>query len=533
MSASKIILLTTIFGLGIGAGLIGSKYIGGERSSPQSEQTQAEKKPLYWVAPMDKSFRSDNPGKSPMGMDLIPVYADENAADDERNLVLINPTVENNIGVRTALVSTSTTSPIIETVGTIQIDDDNTSVVDVRTEGWIEHMPVKAIGDTVKKGQLLFQIYSRPLVSAQDEYLQAVKMGRSNLINATKSRLVSLGMRERAIEKLKQKGASIRLMNIYAPRSGIVTQMGAGEGGFVKPGMNVLKIVDLKTVWALADVFEDQVQQIHPGQDVFMHMSGIPGREWKGKVEYIYPTVNAKARTVQVRVSFDNTDGLLRPDMFARLTIQTNKDMPDMDMPDMDMSGMQVKAPVVIPREALIRTGRSERVILALGDGKYQPAKVVSGQEIGDDIEILSGLNAGERIVVSSQFLIDSEASLRGTMLRLTPQESEMDMSGQSDDTNMNMPDVKVLTSGKAMGTVLSVMQEHGMITINHEPIEALNWPSMAMPFITEPELLKNIKEGDHVSITVLTEPDDSGTYILSDIKKMDMNQKNSKGSGQ
>jgi len=219
--------------------------------------------------------------------------------------------------------------------------------------------------------------------------------------------------------------------------------------------------------------------------------------------------------------------------MFARLTIQTNKDMPDMDMPDMDMSGMQVKAPVVIPREALIRTGRSERVILALGDGKYQPAKVVSGQEIGDDIEILSGLNAGERIVVSSQFLIDSEASLRGTMLRLTPQESEMDMSGQSDDTNMNMPDVKVLTSGKAMGTVLSVMQEHGMITINHEPIEALNWPSMAMPFITEPELLKNIKEGDHVSITVLTEPDDSGTYILSDIKKMDMNQKNSKGSGQ
>jgi Cu(I)/Ag(I) efflux system membrane fusion protein len=409
-------------------------------------------------------------------------------------------------------------SPIIETVGTIQIDDDNTSVVDVRTEGWIEHMPVKAIGDTVKKGQLLFQIYSRPLVSAQDEYLQAVKMGRSNLINATKSRLISLGMSERAIEKLKKKGSSIRLMNMYAPRSGIVTQMGAGEGGFVKPGMNVLIIVDLKTVWAIADVFEDQVQKIRLGQDVFMQMSGTPGREWKGKVEYIYPTVNAKTRTVQVRVSFNNKDGILRPDMFARLTIQTDTDTPDMDMPN-----TQMKMPVVIPREALIRTGRSERVILALGDGKYQPAKVISGREIGDDIEILSGLRAGERIVVSSQFLIDSEASLRGTMLRLTPQEIEIDMSDQSQDTDMNMPDMETPISGKAMGTVLSIMQEHGMVTIDHEPIEALNWPSMAMPFITEPELLKGIRKGDHVSITVLTQPDDSGTYILSDIKKMDM----------
>ena len=504
MSTSKTILLITIFGLGIGAGVAGSKFIGagGTTQTKQTKQASSEKKPLYWQAPMDKSFRSDKPGKSPMGMELIPVYADEVGADDDRNLVRINPTVENNIGVRTALVASNSTKPIIETVGTIQIDDDNTSVVDVRTEGWIEKMPVKAIGDEVRKGQLLFRLYSRPLVSAQDEYLQAVKMGRQNLISATSARLLSFGMTKREIALLRKKGQSIRLMNIYAPRSGIVTEMGAGEGGFVKPGMNVLKIVDLKTVWAIADVFEDQVHQVHPGQTVYMRMAGMPSREWQGKVEYIYPTVNAKARTVQVRIGFDNQDGLLRPEMFARLTIQTATNMPEMDMAD----------PVVIPREALIRTGRSERVILALGDGQYQPAEVVSGQEIGDNIEIVSGLHAGEKIVVSSQFLLDSEASLRGTLLRLTPENTEMT------DMKMDLP-----KEGISTGTVISVMQEHGMVTIDHAAIPSIDMPAMIMAYTTDPKLLKDIEEDDHVNIVVVSKPDENGNYRLSDIKRMKM----------
>ncbi|PCI53072.1 MAG: efflux transporter periplasmic adaptor subunit [Alphaproteobacteria bacterium] len=511
MSASKTILLVTIFGLGIGAGVIGSKFIGGGNSASQQAQAEAEEKPLYWSAPMDKSFRSDNPGKSPMGMDLIPVYADKNDMGDDRNLVRINPTVENNIGVRTAYVTTTNAKPIIETVGTIQIDDDNTSVVDVRTEGWIENMPVKAIGDEVRKGQLLFQIYSRPLVSAQDEYLQAFKMGRENLINATSSRLISLGMSKWEIDQLRKKGVSIRLMNIYAPRSGIVMQMGAGEGGFVKPGMTVLKIASLKTVWAIADVFADQVHQVRPGQAVYMRLSGVPGREWLGKVDYIYPTVNAKARTVQVRVSFDNKDGLLRPDMFARLTIQTNTDTPD----------MSISETMIIPREALIRTGRTERVIIALGNGQYQPAKVVSGQEIGDNIEILSGLRAREKIVVSSQFLIDSEASLRGTLLRLTP----------NDDSIENMSTKMPPEDAKGMGTIISLMSEHGMVTLQHGPIEALDWPSMAMSFITKPEYLQGLKEGDQASFTVLGKPYENGNYVLSAIEKMDMSQKSNKES--
>jgi membrane fusion protein, copper/silver efflux system len=510
MNASKTVLLVTIFGLGMGAGIIGSKYIGGDEPTSQQAQADAEKKPLYWQAPMDKSFRSDNPGKSPMGMELIPVYADANAAGDDRNLVRINPTVENNIGVRTAHVTVSGDQPIIETVGTIQIDDDNTSVVDVRSEGWVEKMPVKAVGDVVRKGQLLFQLYSRPLVSAQDEYIQAVKMGRENLISATSSRLLSLGMSTREISHLRKQGASIRLMNIYAPRSGIVTQMGAGEGAFVKPGMNVLKIVDLSTVWAIADVFEDQVHQVHPGQIVYMHMSGMPSKEWVGKVEYIYPTVNAKARTVQVRINFDNSDGLLRPDMFARLTIQTGSNMPDMKMVET----------VIIPREALIKTGRTERVILALGDGQYQPAQVVSGQEIGDNIEIISGLSLGEKIVVSSQFLLDSEASLRGTILRLTPNDNDK-------------PDTSIAKEGTAMGSIISLMQEHGMVTVDHEAIPAIDMSAMIMGYVAPPEMLEGFEEGDSVSITVLAKPNEDGNYMISAIEKMDMAKESNKEMGQ
>ncbi len=508
MKTSKTILLLAVFGMGLGAGIIGSKYTNKNKTASQMAETKTEKKPLYWVAPMDKSFRSDKPGKSPMGMDLIPVYADEDSTNDELNLVRINPRVENNIGVRTAYVSTSGLKPVIETVGTIQIDDDNQSVVDVRTEGWIENMPVKAIGDEVKKGQLLFQIYSRPLVSAQEEYLQAVRMGRQNLINATKSRLVSLGLSKREIARIREKGKSSSLMNIYAPRSGIVTEMGAGEGAFVKPGMNILKIVDLKTVWAIADVFEDQVHQIDIGQSVLMRMDGMPSREWKGKVEYIYPTVNAKARTVKVRIGFDNKDGQLRPDMFARLSIQTDKGVSDNGIPHK----------IIIPREALIRTGRSERVILALGDGKYRPAQVVSGQEIGDNIEILSGLRAGEKIVVSSQFLIDSEASLRGTVLRLGVDEdadqTEMDITGKPDT---------IPTSAESMGVITSLMRDHGMVTIEHGDIKELDWPAMTMPFVTEPNNLQNLKEGDHVNFIVKSEPDENGNYILLEINKMNM----------
>jgi len=500
MNTSKIILLATVFGLGIGAGVIGSKFVGGSNAISETAKTSTEKQPLYWQAPMEKSFRSDKPGKSPMGMELIPVYADANATGDDRNLVRINPTVENNIGVRTAHVTLSSEQPIIETVGTIQVDDDNMSVVDVRSEGWVEKMPVKAIGDEVRKGQLLFQLYSRPLVSAQDEFIQAVKMGRENLISATSSRLLSLGMSDREISHLRKQGTSIRLMNIYAPRSGVVTEMGAGEGAFVKPGMNVLKIVDLSTVWAIADVFEDQVHQVQPGQIVYMHMSGMPSREWVGKVEYIYPTVNAKARTVQVRINFNNEDGLLRPDMFARLTIQTGSNMPDPEMMET----------VIIPREALIRTGRTERVILALGDGQYQPAQVVSGQEIGDNIEIISGLSVGEKIVISSQFLLDSEASLRGTILRLTPYDA-------------GKPNMDIPSEGQATGKIISIMEEYGMVAVDHGPVDSINMPAMIMAYLTKSELLNGLKEGDHVNITVIAKPNVDGNYLLSDIKKMDM----------
>ena len=197
-----------------------------------------------------------------------------------------------------------------------------------------------------------------------------------------------------------------------------------------------------------------------------------------------------------------------------RLRIETSSDVPSADASDK----------VVIPREALIRTGRTERVILALGDGRYQPAQVVSGREIGDDIEILSGLAAGERIVVSSQFLLDSEASLRGTMLRLTAGQDEdapMNMGSSSEMRQEGAPETQPADTAQTRGMVVSVMQAHGMVTIEHAPVEALGWPSMTMAFVTDPALLKDIGKGDNVDITVRAAPDDNGNYVLSDIRKI------------
>jgi len=505
----KFVLLFSIFTFGLSAGVIGAKILSSEQmQSTTATSTEAERKPIYWQAPMDPSFRSEGPGKSPMGMDLIPVYADEGAANDTKNLVRINPVVENNIGVRVASAKYSRDSGVIETVGTIQIDDDRTAVVDVRTEGWIENMPVKAVGDLVNKGDLLFQLYSRPLMSAQEEFLQAARIGRENLIAATRSRLLTLGMSSKSIAALKKRGSATRLINIRAPQTGIVTMMGVGEGAFVKPGVVVLKLVDLRSVWAIADVFEDQVAQIKLGQDVAMTLSAMPGREWKGKVDYIYPTVNAKARTVRVRISFKNDDGVLRPDMFARLTILVD---------ETDNTPERI---LTIPREALIRTGKSERVILALGDGRYQPAKVVTGRELGEDIEILSGLEYGENIVVSSQFLIDSEASLRGTLLRLTNPKDEMDMS---DDENVSDIATQMPSVATTTGRVVEIMAAHGMITVEHEPIVALGWPAMTMPFLADPDQLKMLNTDDHVKITIQPKADADGNYILSSVEAMDM----------
>ena len=489
MTKSNIIFAAVLLGAGLAGGYTIAKFTGNSASTATTSGP-AEKKVLYWKAPMDPSFRSDNPGKSPMGMELVPVYAGGDDGGNEDNLVRINPTVQNNIGVRIAKVERATLYRNIDTVGFVRADDDKTAIVDVRTQGWIEKLHVKSPGEVVRKGQPLFDLYSRPLVSAQEEYLQAVRIGKASLIRAAMSRLDALGMSNAQVARIKKSGKSRRLIRVFAPQDGVITMLGAGEGAFVKPGRQIMMLADLSSVWVQAEVFENQANWAKSGQSVEMRLDAMPGRIWQGAVDYVYPTVNAGARTVQVRLRFDNADGALKPDMYAKISIKTDPH-----------TGV-----LAIDREALIRTGKSSRVIIALGDGNFQPAKVITGMESGGKIEILDGLLENENIVVSSQFLIDSEASLRGTTLRMSP------------------PTTDIVGQAETMGVIDKIMADMGMVTLTHQPIESMGWPKMTMAFVTKPENLKGLAIGDTVHFRVLEKANENGGFVITTIRKMPIN---------
>lgn len=434
-----------LVGLIAGAGLMAVLGSG----SDQSDATDGPRI-LYWAAPMDPSFRSDNPGKSPMGMDLVPVYESEDTASDD-GAIRINPSVANNIGVRTDVVTRGPFHRTLSTVGYVRPVDGLTSVVDVRAEGWVEDLPVSAIGDRVTRGQVVLELYAPAIATAQAEYLQAVQIGRDSLLQAARSRLVALGMDAEQIAQLARRGSAGRTVAIRAPQDGTVIAIGIRNGAFVRPGGQLMTISDLGTVWVVADVFEDDAQRVHTGDEVRLETRSLPGREWVGEVEYVYPTVDPQTRSVPVRIRLENGDGALRPDMYLNVAIETE--------PRTNV--------LQIPLEAVIRTGRSERVILAEGDGRYRPASIVTGAESGGMVEILSGLAAGEHIVVSSQFLLDSEASIQGAMLRMSPPGAVThEPVPPGDDAPIQ---------ARSAGTVISLMRAHGMVEIEHGAIAELN----------------------------------------------------------
>jgi len=376
-----------------------------------------EKEVLYWVAPMDVNYRRDKPGKSPMGMDLIPFYA---GADEDGSTVSISPTVVQNLGVRTAKAELSQLWRGIDTVGYVAFDESKVSHIHLRTEGWIEKLAIESEGERVKKGDFLFDVYSPKLVNAQQELLTALATGNKGLIRATKERLRALGISASQIKKLQKTKKAKQQISIFAPQDGVVSELPVREGMFVKPAQKVMTLGDLSSVWLLAEVFERQSQWVEVGQTAEVSLSYIPGKLWRGEVEYIYPSLDAKTRTLKVRLRFDNPGERLKPNMYANVKIY----------------GGAKNNTIVIPLEALIRTGREERVIISLdsetGVRRFEARKVTSGIESGDFVEILQGVSEGENVVISGQFLIDSEASMRASLNRMTDDQAA---DADSEDT--------------------------------------------------------------------------------------------------
>ena len=392
---------------GFGAALLVAFAVGigvGQWRDEGPESQPAERKILYWVAPMDRNYRRDGPGKSPMGMDLVPVYADDAPADDS-DVVRIDPSVVLNLGVRTAKAERGILQQRIEAVGYVEYDADAVHHIHTRVEGWIESLRVQAAGDPVQRGQTLFEIYSPTLVNAQHEFLAARDRGSDALRRASRERLAALGMEEREIAALDGSEAPRRTVRTFAPADGVVTHLGVREGIHVTPATHVLSVADLGRLWVLAEVFERHASAVSPGQRAEVYFEPLPGERWEGTVDYVYPTLDQRTRTLKVRIGFANEGRVLRPNMYARVAL----------------FGAETPPVVHIPREALIRGGEADRVAVALGDGRFRSKPVRAGIEAESRVAILEGLDAGEEVVVSGQFLIDSESNLASALSRLAP----------------------------------------------------------------------------------------------------------------
>ncbi|MBL6935729.1 MAG: efflux RND transporter periplasmic adaptor subunit [Alphaproteobacteria bacterium] len=414
MTTSRIFAAVLIFAGGAAAGL----YLS---SDSEPDGGMGEPEPLYWKAPMDPNFRSHKPGKSPMGMDLVPVYAGDTAGgDSDSSIVTISPQVINNMGVRTAGVTRGELSRRIETVGYIDYDETLISHVHLRTEGWIEKLAVNSVGQRVTKGQLLLELYSPEQVNAQSEFLQVLATNQKRLIAASRERLRALGISGKRITELEKTRKVSQRIRVFAPQNGVVSMLHVREGMYVKPANDIMSLADLRRVWLLADVFERQADWVRVGQQAEVRLPYLPTKVWKGKVSYIYPSLDPKTRSLKVRLQFDNADEELKPEMFADITI----------------FGDPRANALSIPREALIVTGDSSRVVKALGEGRFKPVEVTTGIESGDRVEILSGLAEGDMVVTSAQFLIDSESSLSAGLQRMEKApatETDMEMDPEMD----------------------------------------------------------------------------------------------------
>ena len=379
----------------------------------RGEPEKKDRKIKYWTDTMIPGYRAEGPGKSPMGMDLTPVYEDEGSGGG----VTINAATEQSIGVRTAPVIIRTLSRAVRAAGVVAYDETRVANIQSKTAGWIERLYVNSTGQQVKKGDYLLEIYSPDLVATEEEFLLAARNRDATknspakevvergveMYEAAKKRLEYLDVPEHQIHDVEMRKKVFKTLHIHSPFDGVVVQKMVTEGMQVSPGMTLYTVADLSKVWALAEVYEYELQGVRKGAQVKMALEAYPGKTFIGDVTYIYPFLEKETRTVKVRIEFDNPRGDLKPDMYARVEI---------------LSGDARKG-LAVPKEAVIRGGKRDVVIISLGGGKYEPREVKLGIEAEGFFEALDGLKEGEHVVTSAQFLIDSESSLKESMQKM------------------------------------------------------------------------------------------------------------------
>ena len=390
-----------------------------------------EHKPLYWYDPMYPNQHFDHPGKSPfMDMQLVARMPDEEASGGAAapGTVAIDPRVVQNLGVRLAPVEQGQFSRVVDTVGLVAVDEHRIQAVQVRASGWVEQLAVRAVGDPVKRGQLLAAVYSPDLLAAQQEFLIALGSGDATLIHAGRERLTLFGLSEGQIAHVEKTRQTERRVSYYAPFEGYVMELGARQGAAVQPETMLFQLADLDTVWVNADVPETQAAWIKPGDKAQAEVPALPGEHFDGQVDYVYPELTAATRTLKLRVAVKNANKHLRPGMFASV----------------HLLGVPKEQVLMVPTEAVIKTGLRSVVIVADDASHFRPALVRVGAEYAGKSEIIEGLALNQQVVASGQFLIDSEANLRGAFDNLT---GSGDAKPKDADPNL-MPAPSAQTSG-------------------------------------------------------------------------------------
>ena len=457
-----------------------SRHSTGSNETPMAAapaaSAPADRKVLYWHDPMVPGQRFDKPGKSPfMDMQLVPVYADSDSADGG---VKVSPTVQQNLGIRTATVRKADVSSSFDAVGAVQFDERLNVAVQTRVAGYVERLLVRAPMEQVRKGQALATIFAPEWLGPLNELLALERAGVSpDLIAATRDRMRAMSIPDTLIRLSEASGTAQARFTLSAPVNGVIAELGVREGVAVSAGMTLFRIAGLEKVWAVAEVPEAQAVRLARGQKVKAVLQADASQGFDGELKEILPQVSASTRTLQARFEVDNKGGKLTPGMLLRL---------------------QVAGPstprLVVPSESVIRTGKRAVVLVRKESGSFESRDVAIGQELGDDVEVMQGLSEGEQVVASGQFLIDSEARLRSVTASMTAPAGHCASAASA--ASMSMAPTTNVFAGE--GRVESV--EADGITISHGPIAALKWPSMTMGFgKPDAKAFADVKPGDTV----------------------------------
>lgn len=472
---------------------IGQSAMPAAASAPAGDKIDpnTDRKVLYWHDPMVPGQKFDKPGKSPfMDMQLVPVYADEAGSDAG---VKVTSTLQQNLGIRFATVRRAETRESFEVVGTTQFDESISEVVQSRVTGYIDQLYARAPMQRVKRGEPIASLFVRDWIGPQEEYLALKRSGNDVLTTAARQRMQALSIPPGLVAQAERAGKAQSHLTLASPVTGVITELAVREGAMVSPGMTVAKVAGLNKVWLVAEVPEAMASSARTGMSVEAAPAGDANRKYTGKVREILPGVSTSTLTVQARLELDNKSGSLTPGMLMRVRLGADKPV----------------SRLLVPTEAVITTGKRSVVLVAGDDDSMQPVTVTTGRDIGDDTEILSGLQERQKVVASGQFLIDSEASLKGVLPKLASA-ARAQGSAVSEPTSTSMSPVY-----RGLGKVEKVSPE--TITFSHKPIPELKWPAMTMDFAKpSPDAFSHAHLGQEFEFSF--KEGKNGSYVLESV---------------